>query len=278
MPAELGAIAGALMKMAPMLMTAVSGAGFQLPGFTASPPMPALPGFTAFPGFPALPGFTPSDPLPGLPGFTPSEPLPALPGHTPVDPTLGINLVASEMASGEGNGTRENPWMGGKAYAWRDGNDVIKQMREVTKGHSAIGSGDEIPVRLTPAQQAQLANDTVEFTNQVHGAMPDIVPKFTSSGAGQIRVPYVEGKTMDDLAREGGVGVGSAHEAAYRAQQDAIARANGALGLRNGETGELASGSTVSIDDNPANFRFNADGSIKSWFDPVLVTPVGKPL
>ena len=115
-----------------------------------------------------------------------------------------------------------------------------------------------------------VATVLADFTNDAHSIFPTLVPSVTREGA-TLRQPLVDGQKFSDLGL-------AAQETAERAMRETIGQAHNDLGMKwvgerlvHQEAPQLGNGLYVQIDTNPANFRFNADGTIKSWFDPIAV-------
>ncbi len=149
------------------------------------------------------------------------------------------------------------------------GNDyVVKEMSPV----DALGKS----ISLNAADRAQLAEATVREINILREARPDLIPETVIQGPGFIRQTRVEGLTFEDLSN-------TAKDRALVHMGDAVRDAENALGIKPylledlaaglPDPKRLANGWQRSIDYNKANFRFNADGSLKSWFDPVWIQP-----
>lgn len=112
------------------------------------------------------------------------------------------------------------------------------------------------PSLLTPARQREIVN----LTNKLHDAMPDVVPNVELV-AGVIVQPYVDGLEYWELSDD-------AKGVAKKEMAETIAKGEEVLG----GFGAPVPGKNefIVIDENPANFRFNADGTVRSWFDPLV--------
>lgn len=150
---------------------------------------------------------------------------------------------------------------GSFADAYREGDDVIKIIR------SEVGHGTEI-WRLSDEDRAHLARVQVEFMQDLREAddIGSLIPPASIEGPGKIRSKFIDGKTMADLS-------GDAKIFAIDEATSFVSKANRYFGLSHGETGELDGGWRVLVDDNMENFRFNADGSIAGWIDPIAIFP-----
>jgi len=150
---------------------------------------------------------------------------------------------------------------GATSRVYREGDSV----RKVVKDEVAADGGDL--AKITDAERDFIAKNTTDLANQLHDAMPDIIPKMTSPRPGEIVQPFVQGKELSQLS-------GAADRAARKNMRDAIAKAHDELGLQPGAHGEYPdNGFLVKVDPNSANFRFDEKGDIVSWFDPVSIVP-----
>ncbi len=151
---------------------------------------------------------------------------------------------------------------GATSIVYREGNNV----RKVVKDEVAVDGGLGY-AKITESERDFLAKNNVEVGNQLHDAMPGIVPRSTSDKAGEIVQPFVGGLDKSQLK-------GDALKNANQQQKDAIAKAEETLGLTPGGHGEYPdNGFLVKVDPNSANFRFDKDGNVTSWFDPVAIVP-----
>ncbi len=151
---------------------------------------------------------------------------------------------------------------GATSVVYREGDNV----RKVVKDEVAVDGGLGY-AKITEAERDFLAKNSVEAGNQLHDAMPGIVPRSTSDKAGEIVQPFVGGMDKSQLK-------GDALKNANKQQKDAIAKAEETLGLKPGGHGEYPdNGFLVKVDPNSANFRFDKNGDITSWFDPVSIVP-----
>jgi len=168
----------------------------------------------------------------------------------------GDEIAAAAARRGEKIGE------GATSIVYREGNNV----RKVVKDEVAVDGGLGY-AKITEAERDFLAKNNVEAGNQLHDAMPGIVPRSTSDKAGEIVQPFVGGLDKSQLK-------GDALKNANKQQKDAIAKAEEPLGLTPGGHGEYPdNGFLVKVDPNSANFRFDKGGNVTSWFDPLAIVP-----
>lgn len=182
------------------------------------------------------------------------------------DMVRGGVRVADGAAEGATAALRVRERLGEGAFsvAYREGDHVVKEIKDTVPG---VG---DVPVNLTQADKIRLANETAELTNDIAEALGDVVPRMEVVGDGVLRQPYVGGMTLDEL-------MSTNPEAALRAadaKDEALATAARRFGFDNPyESGVMEGGWVAKVDDNPANFRFNEQGELTAWFDPVAIFP-----
>ncbi|MBK8574911.1 MAG: hypothetical protein IPN90_04245 [Elusimicrobia bacterium] len=150
---------------------------------------------------------------------------------------------------------------------WRDGNDVVKEVKEVVGKEN---SGEQY--RLSAEQRKQLAGDTVKFGNNVGEALQEvfgrtIVPTMRVEG-NTIRMKFVEGSSLDDFLEES-----PQWNRAISQKELAVSHAIRAFSSIHGAMDPLINGFDYGIDDLSSNFRFDAAGNLTAWFDPIMVFP-----
>jgi hypothetical protein len=173
----------------------------------------------------------------------------------------GVRMAGDQLFLGEGT----------FSIAYKAGNQVIK----VVKSTVPVGAGT--PTTLTAAERATLAQRTVELTNKVSdGIGGGIVPKMDLIGYGMMRQPLAQGRTLAELKAQ----YGEKSWAVLNAEEsmDALtARASKVLGYDRA-TPLTPEGWEVHVDlVNTGNFRFDDNGNIVSWFDPVLIQKPAPP-
>lgn len=150
---------------------------------------------------------------------------------------------------------------------FREGDVVVKQAKtEVVIDGKAIS--------LTDAQKAGIAQQTVEFTNDLHSIMPDIVPPMSLRGPGAIEMGFQDGVTIKEFGAKYGA---DAQLAANEQIQSAMAKAAKEFGIEPGQYNAIHGGLDVMLDRNPNNFlfRMGADGTPEmKWIDPFAVKPI----
>ncbi len=155
---------------------------------------------------------------------------------------------------------------GSFSRVWRDGDEAVKEIKEL------VGHPDEL-YRLGDADRATLASHTAEFSNDVGDALRgrhgDVVPPMSVDGR-EIRMAFVDdGLTFEQLRS---IDAGAA-DRALLGKDRLVAEANESLGLDYGVSGQLPDGHRVLVDPQMANFRFDENGNVVAWFDPVAVFP-----
>jgi len=174
---------------------------------------------------------------------------------------------ARRLAGDDGDTPDANPDSlgdGSFSVVRRDGDQVVKDIK------SEVGRGDEL-YRLSDGDRAQLGDLTAEFSNDLRNAdgIGDLVPETRVSAPGQLRSDYMEGYTSEQLRRMNA----DAFDSANTNANSLVTRAERHWDLDHGGSGELDGGWRVQVDDNMENFRFDADGNVTSWIDPVAVWP-----
>jgi hypothetical protein len=162
--------------------------------------------------------------------------------------------------------TRKVLGEGAFSIAYLEGDTVVKEIKTIVKG---VG---DVPVELDAAGRARLASTTVEVTNELADKLGGgVIPAMTDAGNGVIRQPLAQGMTLEELRN---VDV-TAWLRAGDEMRDMTFRAAKAFELDGPEAGflETPDGWHILVDTNPANFRFDAQGNVVSWFDPIAVFP-----
>lgn len=134
---------------------------------------------------------------------------------------------------------------------------------------------------LNQADKERLTDELVADTNKVREALPKIVPKTEKAGPGTIVQDRVGGLTDDDLLTR-------PYEVRVRAEREMDAAIEIAE-KKMKETGRYTSKShgpvdvfrmpqpgdkwEYEIDRNAANFRFDEQGRVTAWFDPIWIGP-----
>lgn len=143
---------------------------------------------------------------------------------------------------------------------------VTKRVKEV------IGRPGE-QFRLSAADRERLGREIELATKRLRAELGSIVLPVRNDRGGQLRQPYVEGHVLEELH-----GI-DALERADEAIGQALDRARTTLARRtHGATADgtwirYADGWSVKIDHEASNFRFDGDGNLLAWFDPVVVRP-----
>lgn len=183
------------------------------------------------------------------------------------DEAAALGKKSDELAAGIVKKADDKIPLGEGSFsrAYKQGDNVIKEIKDTVRSNAY----DNSLVKLTDAGRKQLAETQAEFHNELADAMPNIVPRVEVIGDGVLQQKYVDGLKLSDLQN-------SNADAAIRAGdqiREAVGKANKEFGLDIDGTGRLENGWEVQVDSNPANFRFDKDGNITSWFDPVAVYP-----
>ena len=112
----------------------------------------------------------------------------------------------------------------------------------------------------------------VEYHNELAYEFPEITPKVEKIGDYGFSQEFSKGISIDDLSTV------KAQVTAAVDMATALDAANDIMGikwfgsrLKFDQNINLGNGFLIRIDENSANFRFNPDGTIKSWFDPIFV-------
>lgn len=142
----------------------------------------------------------------------------------------------------------------------RDGDEAVKTLK------SEVGpQGDRRA--LTPDQQVTTVDHTLGFTEDVRGALGDVVPEFTRAGPTQLRTEWVEGTPLAEMPIAQRLPLLEQREKLLGDAAEAI------FGDRDYySTGTLADGFTIQVDDNIANFLVDGAGNLR-WIDPIAVWP-----
>jgi hypothetical protein len=121
---------------------------------------------------------------------------------------------------------------------------------------------------------AKLVETHAGYHNKVADALGDVVPREEVVGKGVVKQKFSDGLTYDDIKRTGGW---QAKKNATDQIKRLVAKAQKATDLPAGATAdarEVPGGYAAKIDDNVTTFRFDQDGNVTSWFDPVILAPI----
>lgn len=169
----------------------------------------------------------------------------------------GSRLVANAGETTAGAAARESGFLGEGAFsrAFKDGDHVRKEVKPTV-------NVDGKQVTLNAAQREELANITADFTNMAAKELPPgIVPPVEVVGPGVLRQPMVKGNTLEQLGPMERIRAGDQ-------MQEYMATIENRIGHQ-----QSPDGWRVFPDRNTANFRFDKDGNVTSWFDPMGVHP-----
>jgi hypothetical protein len=177
----------------------------------------------------------------------------------------GVGALAERPSTPPVPGARVRVGEGSFAIAYREGDMIVKEVK------AKVIDSKSNPVEIDAADRARLAKMTVDFANQVGDGVAGRVPKLIDEGNGVMRQPVAQGMTIQEL----GAANPSALVRASNAMADIRFRAARILGLKDPDMGylETPDGWEIVIDHNESNFRFDRDGNIVSWFDPIAVYP-----
>ena len=119
---------------------------------------------------------------------------------------------------------------------------------------------------------ADTRNQMLDLHNDLAKEFPGIVSRLDPVGNNTLLQAFADGYHIEDLPST------AAQTKAKAEVAKLVERANRIAGqawvgdpMAVNETRMFANGNVALIDPNDANFRFNADGSIKSWFDPIWI-------
>jgi hypothetical protein len=160
---------------------------------------------------------------------------------------------------------------GSFALVYREGDDAIKMIKRVVAGVEDLPNGGfrTVKIPLTNAERSLMSSLVVENTNIVADAL-STVPRMHLVRPGVMSQPFVEGLTFEQVRL---VSVQSLDRA--MAQMEAAqVRAARALGLDpQVRLGDFPNGWKIRVDHQRSNFRFDRDGNVTFWFDPVAIVP-----
>lgn len=176
-------------------------------------------------------------------------------------------------ASGAARAAAEVPPDGGRQFlgsgsfadAYREGDMVTKEIKD------QIGQ-EGTKTAVTPAMKARIGDITAEFVDDMRkgdDSLGKIIPPITHASPGKLSMPFVDGLELTSPKLSG-----EARERAGDQARGYVRKAKEAIGLGPMDSsGTLPDGWRVQVDDNPANFRCDADGNITGWIDPVAAWP-----
>lgn len=150
--------------------------------------------------------------------------------------------------------------------AFRSGDWVLKQVKSVV--------GDREQFRLGPSDLERVAKEIERATKRLRSELGGRITPIKHEGGGLLRAPFAQGAVMEELMLMDELERASDDCAELRsAARDVLfRRTHGAT--RDGGAMIYLDGRSIWIDPEASNFRFDPhDGSVSSWFDPVVVRP-----
>lgn len=172
-------------------------------------------------------------------------------------------LAAAGAAKSAEGGGRVLLGEGAFSVAYREGEMVTKTIKDVVK------DGAGVERALTLAEREKLAEYTAELTNEAADAVGGVVPKLGVEPGGVLKQQYVEGLSLDDLKK---VSM-EAFDRGVEQKNGLVRKVEKQFGLERDGYLETPEGWHAMVDDNIANFKFDREGNVTSWFDPVAVFP-----
>lgn len=182
------------------------------------------------------------------------------PNGKPTPKALPVPKPAAKPACATCSGTLTPLGTGAQSFVRGNEDFVVKRLRRVQFAKTS-------PSIVTRLERQDLADRMVEVNSRLRERLGTLIPEMESPRPGVLVQRRVDGESFEELSES----------AAKRAQSEMAAlekKANSALGTSTDEAvlEAATAGYRVLVDDNPANFRFNPDGSVKHWFDPVTVS------
>ncbi|AKU94763.1 hypothetical protein AKJ09_01427 [Labilithrix luteola] len=180
------------------------------------------------------------------------------------DASKAAEAAAAAAAKTTESGGRVLLGEGAFSVAYREGDMVSKTIKDVVK------DGNGVERALTLAEREKLAEYTAELTNNAADAVGGgLVPKLGVEPGGVLKQKYVEGMSLDDLKK---VNM-DAFDRAVDQKTGLVRKVEREFGLERDGYLETPEGWHAIVDDNIANFKFDREGNVTSWFDPVAVFP-----